>query len=73
MIVDDAMFMRCMINDILERAEHTVCGEEVSGKDAVAKYEKLRPDVVTMDIIMPDMSGIELVKEIKKLNLMQIF
>jgi two-component system chemotaxis response regulator CheY len=66
LIVDDAMFMRRMLSDILEKGGHTVCGEASSGKEAVERYQELKPDLVTMDIIMPDMSGIEAVKEIKK-------
>ncbi|KPK73606.1 chemotaxis protein CheY [candidate division WOR_3 bacterium SM23_60] len=66
LIVDDAMFMRRMLSDILEKGGHTVCGEAASGKEAVERYQELKPDLVTMDIIMPDMSGIEAVKEIKK-------
>jgi two-component system chemotaxis response regulator CheY len=68
LIVDDAMFMRRMLSDILEKGGHTVCGEAATGKEAVEQYKELRPDLVTMDIIMPDMSGIEAVKEIKKLD-----
>lgn len=66
LIVDDAMFMRRMLSDILEKGGHTICGEAASGKEAVERYQELKPDLVTMDIIMPDMSGIEAVKEIKK-------
>jgi two-component system chemotaxis response regulator CheY len=68
LIVDDAMFMRRMLSDILEKGGHTVCGEAATGKEAVDRYKELKPDLVTMDIIMPDMSGIEAVKEIKKLD-----
>jgi len=68
LIVDDAMFMRRMLSDILEKGGHTICGEAATGKEAVDQYKQLRPDLVTMDIIMPDMSGIEAVKEIKKLD-----
>ncbi|OGC43345.1 two-component system response regulator [candidate division WOR-3 bacterium RBG_13_43_14] len=66
LIVDDAMFMRRMLSDILEKGGHTVCGEASTGKEAVERYKELKPELVTMDIIMPDMSGIEAVKEIKK-------
>ncbi len=68
LIVDDAMFMRRMLIDILEKGGHTVCGEAATGKEAVELYKELKPDLVTMDIIMPDMSGIEAVKEIKKID-----
>jgi two-component system chemotaxis response regulator CheY len=68
LITDDAMFMRRMLSDILEKGGHTVCGEAATGKEAVERYKELKPDLVTMDIIMPDMSGIEAVKEIKKFD-----
>lgn len=66
LIVDDAMFMRRMLADILQKGGYQILGEGASGKEAVEKYKELKPDLVTMDIIMPDMSGIEAVKEIKK-------
>jgi len=68
LIVDDAMFMRRMLSDILEKGGHTICGEASTGKEAVDRYKEVNPDLVTMDIIMPDMSGIEAVKEIKKID-----
>ncbi len=66
LIVDDAMFMRRMLADILEKGGYNIAGEAASGKEAVEKFIELKPNLVTMDIIMPDMSGIEAVKEIKK-------
>ncbi len=68
LVVDDAMFMRRMLSDILEKGKHTVCGEASNGKEAIERYKELKPDLVTMDIIMPDMSGIEAVKEVKKID-----
>ncbi|MGQ9664937.1 MAG: response regulator [bacterium] len=68
LVVDDAMFMRRMLTDILEKGGHTVCGVASTGKEAVERYKELKPELVTMDIIMPDMSGIEAVKEIKKID-----
>jgi two-component system, chemotaxis family, chemotaxis protein CheY len=65
LIVDDAAFMRMMIKDILEKNGFQVVGEASNGIKAVELYKKERPDVVTMDITMPDMDGIEAVKEIK--------
>ena len=65
LIVDDAAFMRMMIKDILEKNGFEVVGEASNGIKAVELYKKERPDVVTMDITMPDMDGIEAVKEIK--------
>ena len=64
LVCDDAVFMRTMISDILTQAGLDVVGEAESGTEAVAKYRSLKPDLVTMDIIMPDMGGIEAVREI---------
>ena len=65
LIVDDAAFMRMMIKDILQKNGFEVIGEASNGIEAVNLYKKERPDVVTMDITMPDMDGIEAVKEIR--------
>lgn len=65
LIVDDASFMRMMIKDILQKNGFEVVGEASNGIEAVNLYKKEKPDVVTMDITMPDMDGIEAVKEIK--------
>ena len=66
LICDDAIFMRTMISDILTQAGFEVVGEAESGSQAVEKYRALKPDLVTMDIVMPDMGGIEAVREICK-------
>ncbi|HET9986689.1 MAG TPA: response regulator [Longimicrobiales bacterium] len=66
LICDDAIFMRTMLKDILTQAGFEVVGEAQTGSEAVARYRELRPDLVTMDIIMPDMGGIDAVKEIVK-------
>ena len=65
LIVDDAAFMRMMIKDILEKNGFEVVGEASNGLKAVELYKKESPDVVTMDITMPEMDGIEAVKAIK--------
>ncbi|OOB75998.1 two-component system response regulator [Clostridium haemolyticum] len=65
LIVDDAAFMRMMIKDILEKNGYEIAGEASNGIKAVELYKSEKPDVVTMDITMPDMDGIEAVKEIK--------
>ncbi|OPJ60867.1 response regulator [Clostridium oryzae] len=65
LIVDDAAFMRMMIKDILEKNGFEVVGEANNGIKAVEIFKKEKPDVVTMDITMPDMDGIEAVKQIK--------
>lgn len=66
LVCDDAIFMRTMISDILVQAGFDVVGEAESGVQAVEKYRELKPDLVTMDIVMPDMGGIEAVREICK-------
>ncbi|RXI45873.1 two-component system response regulator [Clostridium tetani] len=68
LIVDDAAFMRMMIKDILEKNGFEVVGEASNGVKAVELYKTEKPDVVTMDITMPDMDGIEAVKEIKSVD-----
>ena len=64
LIVDDAIFMRKMISDILVENGMEVVGEADTGARAVEKYMELRPDLVTMDIIMPEMNGIDAVRKI---------
>lgn len=68
LIVDDAAFMRMMIKDILSKNGYTIVGEAGDGAQAVEKYKELTPDLVTMDITMPEMDGITAVKEIRKMN-----
>jgi len=68
LIVDDAAFMRMMIKDILTKNGYEVIGEASDGSQAIEKYKELRPDLVTMDITMPEMDGITALKEIKKID-----
>ena len=68
LIVDDAAFMRMMIKDILSKNGFEVVGEAENGEVAVEKYKELSPDLVTMDITMPEKDGIEALKDIKKIN-----
>jgi len=68
LIVDDAAFMRMMIKDILSKNGFEVVGEANDGSQAIEKYKELKPDLVTMDITMPEMDGITALKEIKKLD-----
>jgi len=65
LIVDDATFMRMMVKDILEKNGYEVIGEANNGIKAVEIYKAENPDIVTMDITMPEMDGIEAVKQIK--------
>ena len=66
LVCDDAIFMRTMVADILRQAGFEVIGEAETGMQAVERYRALRPDLVTMDIVMPDMGGIEAVRAICK-------
>ena len=66
LICDDAIFMRTMLSDILQQAGFDVVGEAETGAQAVDRYRELRPDLVTMDIVMPDMGGIDAVREITR-------
>ena len=64
LICDDAVFMRTMLADILTQAGFAVIGQAKTGAEAVDKFRELRPDLVTMDIVMPDMGGIDAVRTI---------
>lgn len=68
LIVDDAAFMRMMIKDILTKNGYEVIGEAENGLKAIEKYKELSPDLVLMDITMPEMDGIEAVKQIKAID-----
>ncbi|SMB82249.1 two-component system, chemotaxis family, response regulator CheY [Desulfonispora thiosulfatigenes DSM 11270] len=68
LIVDDAAFMRMMIKDMLTKGGFEVVGEAENGVKAVELYQELKPDLVTMDITMPEKDGIEAVKEIKQID-----
>jgi len=64
LVVDDAAFMRMMIRDILAKEGYTI-HEAVNGRDAIEKYGEVRPDLVTMDITMPEMDGISALRSIR--------
>ena len=68
LIVDDAAFMRMMIKDILSKNGFDIVGEAADGIQAIEKYKETMPDLVTMDITMPEMDGITALKEIKSIN-----
>lgn len=68
LIVDDAAFMRMMIKDVLSKNGFEICGEAENGARAIEKYKELNPELVIMDITMPEVDGIQAVKEIKKIN-----
>ncbi|MEY8515394.1 response regulator [Lachnospiraceae bacterium 29-84] len=65
LICDDAAFMRMMIKDILTKNGYEVAGEAENGQKAVEKYNETKPDLVLMDITMPEMDGIQALKAIK--------
>jgi two-component system chemotaxis response regulator CheY len=68
LICDDAAFMRMMIKDILSKNGYTIVGEAENGAKAVEKYEETKPDLVLMDITMPEMDGIQALKKIRETN-----
>ncbi len=68
LICDDAAFMRMMIKDILTKNGYTVAGEAENGAKAVEKYSEVKPDLVLMDITMPEMDGIQALKKIKEID-----
>lgn len=64
MIVDDAMFMRLIIKDVAQKAGWEVVGEAANGEEAVTLYAEAHPDLVTLDLVMPKMGGLEALKAI---------
>jgi len=68
LVVDDAAFMRMMIKDILAKNDFEVIGEAADGAQAVEKFQELSPDLVTLDITMPEMDGIEALKKIREID-----
>ncbi len=68
LVCDDAVFMRTLLSDILTQSGFEVIGEAETGVQAIERYKQLHPDLVTMDIVMPDMGGIDAVREITKFD-----
>ncbi len=68
LLVDDASFMRMMLKNILVGSGYEVAGEAENGAKAIEQYKALKPDLVIMDIIMPEMGGIDAVREIIKVS-----
>ena len=66
LIVDDAAFMRMMLKDILTKNGYNVIGEAANGQEGFDKYKELKPDLVTLDITMPEVDGITCLKMIKQ-------
>jgi len=65
LVVDDSKFMRKMLSDILSGEEHRVLAEAENDKEAVELYKNLKPDVVTLDIIMPEVEGVDAISALK--------
>lgn len=68
LVVDDAMFMRAMLKDILTKGGYEVVGEASNGNEAVSMYKELQPDIVTLDITMPVMTGLDALKAIREFD-----
>jgi two-component system chemotaxis response regulator CheY len=68
LIVDDAAFMRISIKSMLTKNGYEVVGEAENGSVGIEKYKELSPDIVTMDITMPEMNGLDALREIMKIN-----
>jgi two-component system, chemotaxis family, chemotaxis protein CheY len=64
LVIDDAAFMRKMLGDVLSKAGHEVVGEGANGNEAVEQFQQLRPDIMTLDITMPEKDGLTALKEI---------
>ncbi len=68
LIVDDTLFMRTLLKNILFSGGHTIVGEAADGEEGIAKYKELKPDLVTMDVVMPKLNGIESLKGIRQFD-----
>lgn len=68
LLVDDAMIIRMILRKILTEAGFEIAGEASNGAEAIRKYRELRPDLVTMDITMPEMGGIKALKSIREID-----
>jgi two-component system chemotaxis response regulator CheY len=64
LVVDDAAFMRKVVGDALNGGGHEVIGEAANGAEAIARYQELQPDLMTLDITMPEMDGLTALKQI---------
>jgi len=68
LIVDDALFMRKVLREMLEERGYCVVGEAKNGVEAIEKYRELKPDLITLDITMPDMTGLAALKAIREID-----
>ena len=67
LIVDDSKFMRKMLSGILAEEGHQIVGEAENAKEAMELYKKLNPDLVTLDIIMPEVEGVDAILALKEM------
>lgn len=65
LLVDDATFMRMMLRNVLEKAGHTIVGEASNGREGLEKYKELKPELVFLDITMPEVDGLACIKSIR--------
>ena len=68
LLCDDAVFMRSMLSNLVVESGYEVVGEAATGTEAVEQYKRLKPDVVLLDIVMPDKSGLVALREIRELD-----
>lgn len=66
LVVDDSRTSRKMLRGVLENAGHTIIGEGTNGEEGYLKYQELKPELVTLDITMPQLDGLEALQLIKK-------
>lgn len=66
LVIDDALIMRAMIKDIARQAGWEIAGEATNGREGLERYRELRPDLVTLDIVMPEMDGVEALRHLRQ-------
>lgn len=66
LVVDDALIMRAMIKDIARQAGWEIAGEATNGREGLERYRELRPDLITLDIVMPEMDGVEALRQLRQ-------
>ncbi len=68
LLVDDAAYMRRLVGIMAKKGGHEIVGEAETGAEAIERYKELKPDLVVLDILMPDGSGLEVLKQLKEIN-----
>ena len=66
LVVDDALIMRAMIKDLANQAGWEIAGEATNGREGIERYRELRPDLVTLDIVMPELDGVEALRALRE-------